>query len=73
MNRVVSLVLAIGLILSVVISGAAIVFQGAPPMAEVALVSGSPAASSALNTATTGAAAAAGPSVVKILIPAALS
>jgi S1-C subfamily serine protease len=66
MNRLVSLALAVGLILSVVISGAAIVFHGAPPSAQVAVVSGSPAASAALNTATTGAAAAAGPSVVKV-------
>ena len=66
MNRWVSLVLAGLLVLSVVISGASVVFQGAPPSTQVPGASGNPAASAELNLATTGAAAVAGPSVVKV-------
>ena len=66
MNRFVSLVLAGLLVLSVVISGAAVVFHGAPPAPQVSVASGNAAAGAELNLATTGAAAAAGPSVVKV-------
>lgn len=66
MNRFVSVTLALLLTLSVIISGAALVFTGSPPTARVPIAEGSPGAGAALNTATTSAAAAAGPSVVKV-------
>jgi putative serine protease PepD len=66
MKRFASLVLAGLLVLTLIFSGAAIFYHESPPVADVSPASGSPSAGAALNTAIKGAAAAAGPSVVKV-------
>ncbi len=66
MKRFGSLLLAAILTVSVIFSGAAIFYHGTPPAAQVPVASGSASAGAVLNLAVTGAAAAAGPSVVKV-------
>ncbi|MGH2387997.1 MAG: S1C family serine protease [Chloroflexota bacterium] len=66
MKRFASFMLAGLLALTVIFSGAAIFYHEAPPVVDVPTASGSPSAGAALNTAIKDAAAAAGPSVVKV-------